>query len=110
MVRGLVQYPEGGLTGQVARKTGGSETPPLRTRGWGTGTPHQSRPRTAEYASPLGEAEERRPWRTVLDFGLAASPRQPPSSQPSPSRRHLRNPRVVARKTPHPSPLPQERD
>ena len=39
----------------------------------------------AEPASPLGEGEERRRRRKVLDFGLAASARQPPSLQPSPS-------------------------
>ena len=40
----------------------------------------------AGSASPLEEGEERRPRRKVLDFGLAAARRQPPSPQPSPSR------------------------
>ena len=57
---------------------------------WGGGlvrkTPHRFPPGTAESASPPGEGEEWRPRRKVLDFGLAASPRQPPSPQPSPSR------------------------
>ena len=99
-------------------------------------TPHRIRPRTADSASPPGEGEEPRrlrgrggvlqgspgegedrwPWRTVFDFGLAASPRQPPSPQPSPSRareeeRHRTRAfdpgpsrvvdGMVARKTPH---------
>ena len=42
-------------------------------------TPHRIRPKTADSASPLGEGEEQWPWRTVFDFGLAASPKQPPS-------------------------------
>ena len=54
-------------------------------RGLGArGTPHRM-PGTAS-ASPLGEGEEGRPRRTVLDLGLTASPEQPPSPQPSPSR------------------------
>ena len=48
-------------------------------------TPHRFRPKTPESASPPGEGEEGRLRRSVLDFGLAASPRQPPSPQPSPS-------------------------
>ena len=55
--------------------------------GWVRGrAPHLFRPKTPEPASPLGEGEERRPRRKVLDLGLVASPRQPPSPQPSPSR------------------------
>ena len=50
-------------------------------------TPHRIRTRTADSAvSPKEEGDEGRPWRTVLDFGLAASTMQPPSPQPSPSR------------------------
>ena len=75
---------------------------PLRNPGVGARkTPHRIPAGTPEAASPLGEDEELRPWRTVLDFGLAASPKQPPSPQPSPSRRPLRNPSAGARKTPH---------
>ena len=55
------------------------------------------------HASPPGEDEERRPWRTVLDFGLAASPKQPPSPQPSPSRAREKERRLTRAFAPGPS-------
>ena len=72
---------------------------------WGARkTPHRIRPKTAESASPLGEGEERRPRWTVLDFGLAASPRQPPSPQPSPSSEREKERRLTGGDRPWPEP------
>ena len=58
---------------------------------------------TADSASPPGEGDEGRPWRTVHDFGLAASPRQPPSPQPSPSRARENERRLTRAIDPGPS-------
>ena len=66
-------------------------------------TPHRIRPGTADSASPLGEGEDWRPWREVRDFGLAASPRQPPSPQPSPSRAREEEGRLTRAFDPGPS-------
>ena len=92
------------VTGLGAQKTAHrfpAKTPEPRIESPGS-SPGQA---GAGSPSPPGEGEAGRPRRKVLNFGLAASLRQPPSPQPSPSRRPLHNPRwLPGRPSPQPSP------